>query len=531
MHDAEKSTSSKNPFAYKAFAVLWVATVLSNIGTWIHDVGAGWLMTSLSHSSPAWVSLSQAATTLPVFLLALPSGALADIVNRKKMLVLIQAAMIFVAAGLGVTVALGIATPSSLVCFTFFMGVGAAATAPAWQAIVPNLIPRQVLQQAVALNSLGINISRAVGPVLAALIIAAAGSAAPFFANALSYSIVVTALLWWKAPLTMDSSLPPEYLPGAMRAGVRYVLHSSLLRAPLVKAVSFFVFASAYWALLPVIAKKVLQGDVNLYGMLVGCIGAGAVLSAIFLPRIRRRLSSDVLVIASTIGTAIAMCVFAVVKQPYIVAAFCLVAGASWIIILTVLNTSVQTGLPNWVRARGLAVFVMVFFGSQTLGSLVWGQVAAHASISIALLTASVGILVAMLLTLRISLPDGDSADLAPSAHWPEPLAGKELAHDRGPVFVTIEYLINPDKAAYFAAAMNILKQERLRDGAYAWGVFESVERPGLYLEYFIVDSWLEHLRQHDRVTVDDCRMQAEALAFHIGNEPPRVSHFIAPDR
>ena len=526
---SQAGQSSKNPFAYKAFAVLWVATVLSNIGTWMHDVGAGWLMTTLSDSSPTWVSLTQAATALPVFLLALPAGALADILNRKYMLLAVQSVLIFVAAGLGITVVLGITTPLLLLMFTFLMGIGAAMTSPVWQAIVPSLVPRPALQQAVAINSVGVNISRAIGPVLAAIIIGAIGLAAPFFVNALSYVIVVIALLWWRPAATGSHHLPAEHLPGAVQAGLRYALHSDLLKAPLIKAAGFFLFASAYWALLPLIARQVLQGGVNLYGILLGCIGVGAVAGAFLLPTLRKHLNANQLVMVGTIGTVITMCVFALVKQTYITGAVCLIAGASWIMVLTSLNSAVQIALPEWVRARGLSVFVMVFFGSQTLGSIIWGQVASHTSIPAALLIASAGAIVAMFVTWPYRLPQNDDINLAPSMHWPAPLVNLSANHDRGPVLITIEYKIDPEKAAAFVSAMDRLHKERRRDGAYAWGIFEDVAQPGRYLEYFIVASWLEHLRQHERVTEYDRDIQEEALAFHTGEQPPVVSHFLAP--
>lgn len=524
-----QSTSYKNPFGYKAFTVLWVATVLSNIGTWAHDVGAGWLMISLSDSSPVWISLTQAATALPVFLLVLPAGALADILNRKHILLVVQAALIFIAAGLGIAVALGITTPLLLLMFTFLLGIGTAITLPVWQAIVPSLVPRPALQQAVAINSVGINISRAIGPVLAAIIIGVAGSAAPFFINAISYVIVVTALLWWHPPVAAGHRLPAEQFPGAVQAGLRYALHSDLLKAPLIKAAGFFLFASAYWALLPLIARQVLQGGVNLYGTLLGCIGTGAVAGAFLLPTLRKHFNANQLFMVGTIGTIIAMCVFALVKQTYIAAAVCLIAGTSWIIMLTLLNSAVQMSLPEWVRARGLSVFVMVFFGAQTLGSIAWGLIASQTSVPIALLIASAGALIAVSATWQYKLLQVEGIDLSPSMHWPAPLVNAAIENDRGPVLVTVEYKINPEKADVFVPLMNKLHKERRHDGAYAWGIFEDVAQPGRYLEYFIVASWLEHLRQHERITEYGRDIQEEALTFHIGEHPPVVSHFLAP--
>ncbi|WP_084224370.1 MFS transporter [Stenoxybacter acetivorans] len=519
----------QNPFAYKAFTVLWLATVLSNIGTWIHDVGAGWLMTSLSQSSPVWVSLTQAATTLPVFLLALPAGALADKVNRKYMLMIVQTCLLLVANILGIVVAAGKATPLILLLFTFFMGVGAAMTSPVWQAIVPSLVPRAALQQAVAMNSVGVNISRAIGPVLAAVLIGSLGIAAPFFVNALSFMLVLLALFWWQPPAAAEKRLPPEALAGAVRAGWRYALHSELLRAPLLKAAGFFVFASAYWALLPLIAKQVLHGNVSLYGILLGCIGIGAIGGALLLPALRKRKSADQLLLLGAIGTILTLCVFALVQNNYAAGAVCLIAGASWIAVLTSLNTSVQISLPDWVRARGLAVFIMVFFGSQTLGSIIWGQAASHIGIQAALLLAAAGLGLAMFIMRRLHLPNDQTVNLASSLHWPEPLVDASVTHDRGPVMITVTYQIAPENTAVFLSAVYRLRKERLRDGAYSWGIFEDTVQKGQYLEYFIVASWLEHLRQHERVTEHDRDIQTELLQYHCGDEPPKVAHFVAP--
>ncbi|TPQ31634.1 MFS transporter [Cupriavidus pinatubonensis] len=516
------------PFSYPAFTVLWIATVLSNIGTWMHDVGAGWLMTSLA-PSPAWVALVQTATSLPVFLLALPAGALADILDRRKMLLAVQIVMALVAAGLGVVVLLGAATPVLLLLFTFAMGVGAAITAPAWQAIVPSLVPRQALQQAVATNSVGINISRAIGPALAGFIISGIGVAAPFLINAVSFLAVVAALAWWRPPAPAGRRLPTEDLLGAMRAGVRFAWHSQALKATLARAAAFFLFASAYWAMLPLIVRQVLAGGAQLYGVLLGCVGVGAVLGALGLGRLRQRLGPDSVVALGTMGTVVALLLFATIHNPVAAGVASLVAGASWIAVLTTLNVSAQTSLPEWVRARGLSIFVTVFFGSMSAGSIVWGQTATHFGISAALLIASAGAVLAIALTWRYKLQQGDSSQLAPSMHWPAPTVSDEVAHDRGPVLITIEYQVRPENAARFVATLDELSQARLRDGAFSWGLFEDAAQPGRYVECFQVVSWLEHLRQHERVTLHDRDVQERALAFHSGAQPPVVSHFIAP--
>ncbi len=517
-------------FAYPAFTVLWLATVLSNTGTWMHDVGAGWLMTSLA-PSPLWVALVQVATSLPIFLLALPAGALADMVDRRRMLLSVQVVLALVAAGLGIVVASGHATPLVLLLFTFVMGMGAALSAPAWQAIVPSLVPRHVLQQAVASNSVGINISRATGPALAGVMITAFGVAAPFLINAGSYLLIVAALLWWRQPVQAQRRLPTEDLIGAMRSGLRYAWHSRPLKATLIRAVGFFIFASAYWATLPLIARDILTGGVELYGLLLTCVGLGAVGGAFCLSWLRARLGADGVVAAGTLGTALSMSCLALMRLPVVAGLACMLAGLSWIAVLTSLNVSAQVALPDWVRARGLSIFVTVFFGAQTIGSMVWGQTAGVLGIPAALLLAAAGAVLFIPLTWRHKLHQGGPLNLAPSMHWPAPVAADEQRHDRGPVMITIEYRIELHSASEFTAVMDEMSRQRRRDGAYAWGLFEDVEQPGRYLEYFLVSSWLEHLRQHERVTHADQDMQERARVFHVGDEPPRVSHLIAPER
>lgn len=502
---------------------------MSNVGTWMHDVAAGWLMTSLS-PSPLMVAMVQTATTLPVFLFALPAGALADMVDRRKLLVLTKTVLLVAAAALGLLVFLERVTPALLLAFTFLMGAGAAFVAPAWQAIVPQLVPREALQSAVALGSAGVNVSRAIGPALAGVIIASAGIWAPFALNALSFLGVIVALLWWTPPPAPPRRLPPEHLPGALRAGLRYVRASAPMRAALARAVAFFLFASAYWALLPLVARELFGGGPALYGVLLGCVGAGAVGGAFLLPALKARLGPDRLVAAGTLGSAATLAVFALLREPLVAMAASVLAGVSWIAVISTLNVSAQTALPDWVRARGLSVFVTVFFGAMSAGSLLWGQVASALSIPAALLAAAAGAVAAVPLSLRWTLGQSETLDLAPSMHWPAPVVAAEVEPDRGPVMITVEYRVDPARAAEFAAAMQEVAQERRRDGAYGWGLFEDVAESGRYIEYFLVESWLEHLRQHERVTRADADVQARVRAYHVGPGEPKVRHYVAPE-
>jgi branched-subunit amino acid transport protein len=326
------------------------------------------------------------------------------------------------------------------------------------------------------------------------------------------------------------SSGPPERFAPALRGGLRFALHAPALRRILLRAGLFFGFASAYWALLPLIVRQTLQGGPSLYGILLACVGVGAVSGALLLPRMKARLGADRLVAGGTLGMAAALLVLAYLPLPLAAGAVSFAAGAAWIAVLSSLNVSIQTALPDWVRARGLSVFVTVFFGAMSLGSLVWGQTASMIGISPTLLIAATGAVAASLLTRHWKLQQGGVLDLSPSMHWPAPLATAEVAMDRGPVLVTVEYRIDPAESGQFLAVLDDLGRARRRDGAYSWGVFEDVAEPGLYVEHFMVASWLEHLRQHDRVTVADRVIQDRIRTFLAGGSEPVVRHLLAPD-
>ncbi|MEO1089507.1 MAG: MFS transporter [Pseudomonadota bacterium] len=515
------------PFGERPFLVLWAATVISNVGTWMHDVGAGWLMTTLS-PSPLMVALVQTATALPMFLFALPAGTLADLIDRRRMLLVVMALALVVALGFGLLVLAGGATPLALLIVTFAMGTMAAVAAPTWQAIVPQLVPRTKLQSAIALNSMGINISRAIGPAAAGLLIVHVGIAWPFLVNALSFVAVLLALVWWRPPPRPESALPAERFFAGLRSGFRYVRSSPPLRATLARAILFFVPASAAWALLPLIARTELGGDAQLYGLMLAAVGIGAVAGALVLPRLKSWLGGDRLLAAACLLVASVMAGFATVTATAIAVVVSAGLGLGWIAALSTLNVSAQTALPDWVRARGLAVFVTVFFGSMTFGSLVWGQVAAATSIPVALLASAVTMIVGVVLGRRYDVQRGAGLDLTPSSHWPAPVIATAPANDRGPVMVTIEYLVDePDRPA-FLEALGELAAERRRDGGFGWTAFEDTAEPRRVQESFMVESWEAHLRQHERVTEADRSLQERVNRFHRGDAPPLVRHLLA---
>lgn len=514
-----------SPFGHSAFAVLWTATLLSNIGTWMHDVGAGWLMTELS-PSPLTVAAVQAATTLPIFLFALPAGALADIVDRRRLLITVNLLLGAVAAVLAFLVSHNAVTPTLLLIVTFAMGTGAAVMAPAWQAIVPQLVPKTELASAVALNSMGINISRAIGPALAGFLIVSYGLAVPFMLNAISVVGIVAALIWWRPAESRTSTLPPEAIVPAMISGVRYALHSAPLKSTLVRAAGFFVFASAFWAMLPLIARQVLAGDATLYGILLGCLGAGAVAGAVLLPKIKGKLGADGTVMFGTVGLAVVIVLVALAPNRTLAAFASALAGICWISVLSTLNVSAQTALPNWVRARGLSIFLMVFYGSMTVGSILWGHLASHVGIPTALLVAAAGSVIAMLLTRNVKLSQSQDMDLAPAMHWPQPIVSSDHEGDRGPVMIQLVYEIDAADRARFFELMKDLAEGRRRNGAYAWALMEDLSVPNRYIETWQEASWLQHLRHHERVTGADRSIQQEIWKLNRSGAPPSATHW-----
>ncbi len=516
------------PLRNPIFRALWIASVASNIGTWMHDVGAGWMMTSLS-SNPLMVALVQAATSLPMFLFALPSGVLADIVDRRKYLLFAQVWMLLTAATLGVLAIGDQVTPLILLIATFLLGTGAAMAAPPFQAIVPDLVAKRDLPAAIALNSLGVNISRAIGPALAGVILSFAGPAVVFMINAVSVLGVVVVLYFWKSAPQVQR-LPPETFVPAVRAGLRYVQSAPLLRVVLVRAAAFFIFGSAAWSLLPLIARNQLHLNAGGYGLLLACVGVGAIAGALILPRLRTRLSVDILALMATVVFALTTLVLALLTQAVLVGFSLLFAGFAWITMLSVLNVGAQRSSAGWVKARALAVYLVVFFGAMAAGSAIWGQTAAKFGTSTALTLAGVGMLLSCATALRWKLSMSPDLDLTPSTYLSAPELSNEPAHDSGPVMVTVEYKVAPENATQFCAVVREMRHVRLRGGALSWGIYEDTQQPGRYLETFVVESWLDHLRQHHRFTENDKAISTRVRSFHIGPDAPHVEHLIAPD-
>ena len=519
-------TSAWSPFRYKVFTALWVATVVSNIGGWMYSAACGWLMTGLN-PAPLVVSLVQVANSLPVFLIAIPAGALVDIIDKRKLLIFGEIATSMISTVFAVMVWLRLVTPTSLLLFAFLVAVGNAVTAPGYQAIVPMLVPKPDLPNAVAANSAGINVSRAVGPALGGAVLGAFGVAAPFWVNAVSNFGAIGALIWWREPRRKAASLPPEHLISAIRVGLRHARYNGPLSATLIRSAGFFLFASAYWALLPLVARSQISGGPLLYGVLLGAIGASAVGAAFALPWLNDRLGPDRLAGAGTLGTAAATAMFGLAHDPITALCASLIAGASWMAALSSLNVSAQIALPAWVRGRGLAIYVTVMYGALSLGSVIWGQAGASLGLGAALLIAAAGCVLTIPLLSPWKLQTARGMDLSPSMHWPMPVTTSDFKADRGPVLVMVTYQIEPKNREGFLQALEKAGRERRRDGAYIWRVYEDPSTSGRFVETFLSDSWADHLRQHQRVTMADRALEEAVRSFQVGDGPV-TSHLIA---
>jgi MFS family permease len=488
-------------------------------------VAAAWVMAETT-GSPLMVAAVQSATTLPVVVLAIIAGTLADVVDRRCYLLLAQLWMLLTASGLALLAHFGQVGPWTLVLFSFSLGIGAAMSMPAQQATTPELVPRSMLGSAVALGSLSVTIARSIGPALGGLIVAHAGVAWAFTLNAFSFlGMLIVLLHWRREPNT--STLPPESFGSALRAGFRYAAQASVFQAVLVRAAAFFLFASALTALLPIIVKQDLQAGAMVYGLLLGCIGIGAIGGAVLLPQVRKRMGADQLVLLATLAYAGCMVALALVRSIPVLAIVSFVNGFAWITVLSSLQVAAQTSVPAWVRARSLSLYIVVFSAGMAVGSLGWGALAQLQSNALALIVAAVGTVIAALFTRRFRLGAAASLDVMPSGHWPEPVQVDDIDGDRGPVLVTVEYEIALDRREDFLLRMQPLGRSRRRDGAFEWGVVEDTARPGVYLEYFLAASWLEHRRQHERVTNVDRRLQESVHELHIGPLAPVVRHLV----
>jgi MFS family permease len=515
------------PLAIPAFRALWIAGLVSDLGAWMHGVGEGWLMTSLT-ASPRTVALLQAVDGAALFLLALPAGALADIVDRRRLAIAAQIWLCACAGSMACLAGLGLLTPPLLIGFAFAMGIGSALDEPLWQAITAEVVPRSVLPGAVTLGGVSINLARSLGPALGGVVVALAGPAAVFGLNALTFLWVIAALVRLR-PHKVTGAAPAERWAGAMGAGLRYVRHTPALRAVLFRCAASVLPGSALVALLPLYARGTLSLSSAGFGLLLGCMGLGALVAAWQLPAIRAHASPDRLLTLGALTFASALVALYAAGSLIPAALGILVAGAGWMAMLSGLNVAAQLATASWVRARVLSVYLLVFQGGLALGSLLWGEVAMRFGVRRALLVAAGALGASLIARSRYPLEIVEE-DMTPSLHWPMPRIVRDLADEDGPVRVLIEYLVPEANARAFSRLLRAREQRRRRDGAIEWGLYRDVSKPTRWLETFVVYSWGEHERQHARTTAADRRASARIAALLEPGTGPVTGHFIASE-
>lgn len=520
----DQNDSPIAPLRQPVFRMLWITWLMANISMWMNDVAAAWLMTTFD-AAPIWVALVQTASTLPVFLLGLPSGALADSLDRKRYFLATQLWVAVVATVLSGLLFLNIMSPLLLLALAFANGIGLAMRWPVFSAIVPELVPPKQLPAALALNAVSMNASRIIGPLVAGALIASAGSAWVFLLNAVLSLIAAVVISRWKR-----EHIPPplgrERLRTAMRVGLQYVVQSYYLRGILLRVSIFFFHSTALTALLALLARGMQGGGAGTFTLFLASMGAGAIASTAVLPRLRRRYSRDGMVMRGATALGLAMATVALTDQVWVAVPAMLLAGAAWIATANTLSVFIQMGLPDWVRARGMSIFMMSIMGASAAGATLWGLVATWTSVSTSLLLAAVSGVVGMALVNRL-LPDaGHSEDLTPRRIFPVPET--TIPSGDGHVMVTIEYQIDPDRTSDFRHLMlNEGRRNRIRHGALSWELLHDVSEPGRFVEVIVDESWVDHLRRFDRVTASDVSLRDRKLAFHLGETPPRISRYL----
>jgi len=524
-HAAPTEESALAPLRRPGFRAAWAALAGSQLVIWMNTVGAVTVIAALS-DSPTLIALVQTANSVPAVLLALLMGSMADIVDRRRFAIASQGWMLASVTALAVLTLADVITPGLALALTFALGAGMATTFVIYQALTQDFVPRSELPAAVALNGVAINLARAIGPALAGLIIAAL-SAGALFAVEAGLLVVIVGLVALKVRPPGPVRASGERLAPAVRAGIRFVRFSPPVRTVLLRGAVFSVSASALWALLPVAALGRLGLSDSSFGLLMGCVGTGAILGATMLPWLRRRFPYDHMIALASLGLAGGLIALAYVPWAELVAFTLLLTGACWLMVLSSLNTSAQRVAPGWVRARTLAVFQLVMQGGLAIGSLSWGLVTAAADVETALTIAAAGLVLGVGLARRWPLAESEGNDLTPAGVWSDPNVSIEPRPDDGPVLITVEYEVDQADAEHFMLAMEELARIRRRDGAYRWDLYADLERPGYYLETFVVDSWSEHLRQHSRLTVDDLELTRLTRSFHQGEGPPVVRHLL----
>lgn len=513
------------PFRNETFRLIWAASLISNFGALIQSVGAAWMMASISPSANM-VALVQASTSLPIMLFSVAAGALADNFDRRKLMLAAQCFMFVVSVMLTLFAWYGLITPWLLLAFTFLIGCGTALNNPAWQASVGDMVPREDLPAAVSLNSMGFNITRSVGPAIGGAIVAAAGVATAFAVNACSYFALLFALFRWKPDIS-PRTLPREDFGRAVSAGLRYVSMSPNIGKVLLRGFAFGLATSSILSLLPLIARDLVRGGPLTFGILVGCFGLGAITGALMNARLRERFASETIARMAFTGFAVSASVSAISSSALLTGIVLLLSGASWVMALSLFNTTVQLSTPRWVVARALSLYQTTTFGGIAAGSWIWGTTADTHGAATALLASAVVMIAGAAIGLRYALPELQSLNVDPLNRFSEPDLPLDLKPRSGPIVILIDYEIAEDDIPEFLEAMTERRRIRIRDGAGQWALMRDLENPTVWTETYHVPTWVEYVRHNQRRTHADAANGERLSQLHSGAEPPRVHRMI----
>ena len=524
------------PLRHNLFRLLWTTNLVVSVGVWLQNTGAGWLMTTLAPDALT-VSLVQMATILPIFLLALPAGALADIVDRRLFIMITQGWMLAAAGGLAIMTYAGQTDATSLLAFTFAIGLGQAMNNPAWGSVLAESVPRHDLVQAITLNGIGFNLARAVGPALAGVLVLLGGPALAFGLNALSYLAVIIALLsWHRRP--RGTSLPREHLVSAMRAGLRFVRHTPVMQAAMIRTGCFFFAAAAPWAVLPLIVKQQLHMEAGTYGLLLGLMGAGGVTAGLLLPQIRNRFSRGTTVFGSGLISCLGMALVGIAQHWLLAAVGMVLFGIGWVAASSVAQGAAQMAAPPWVRSRALAIYQLGFNFAMIVGTLFWGWLSTEIGLSQAMLAAAATGIALSLLARRANIDTEPSMiaavprDAPPVPEAVDPELIELVSEGRNRVMEWQRYRISSDNSEQFLAAMAEVRDVRGRAGAVGWQLYEDIAHADGWVEVWTVENWTDHLREATRLSGADRAVLAQAMALHIGTPiPPSRFIAVAPHR
>ena len=514
------------PLKFKVFRSIYLVWLTATICMWMNDVAAAWMMTSLT-TSATLIALVQTASSLPVLLLGIPSGALADILNRKHFFVFTQLWLAANATALMLFLVFGLLNPYVLLFLTFTNGIGLAMRWPIFAALVPELVPRDSLQPALALNAIAMNVSRIVGPLIAGIIIATAGSQYVFALNMVLSLITSWVVLRWQYQYYV-SALPGERFFGAMRVGLQYVRQSNQLQAIFIRTFLFFLQSTGLIALLPVIAKEHFQGNAHIFTLLLSCLGLGAVIAGSQLPRLKMRLSTNQLANYGIILLSISSAGVVLSLNLWLASVFMLISGIAWISVANSLTTSAQLCLPSWVRARGMSLYQMSIMGGSALGAAIWGKIATETDVSVSIGLSSIFGIVALIAVRKLHVEGLHQVDMSPVCPLERPNPARNIDPSEGPVMISIEYQTDAAQNEAFKKIMASTRKSRLRQGALSWSLFEDAEHTGKFVEYYVFETWADYLRRFDRFTADDLNMQEERHRHHIDIAPPKVTRRIA---